>query len=954
MPLQDKIDFLQHRIEPAPEKFLTKDKLARYKDWQSKYGLTYAHFFGAFGNKLLGQGVGDIVQGSVNTLGHIGEFLTSPDFGEPPTPGVPRQPPAGEETLGKQANKFFHELSNYHDPYLVYYQKEYKEKYEPMVNQHMALGLFLDAAQLAPTLALMAATGGEGGAIMKNLGFSEALSATRTGKIFLGALRGYLDGNIAGLLQGKDLPGMNKQGEEWAAFAGALGILANAPGAIRDFPVGKFAKENFPEISEWVGGVYANLSNIFGGRLVRDLLFGRMSGESMIPPVGVPHEFFSVKPDDPIIRKLDDWNKTVLDKFSQQFYDQPYEKLNNKEKKQVNLEINKVLVNGYKYPAVFDDKTTAYVTNKEINEDHGDPSLKRHNDELNKQTKQSTGSTVPKAAADGIRRQTEQHAGKYKTKEERIKDISKAETPEQLAKAVTDKNTIPLPKEGTKGREPIDWKNRIVPGAARKHSPEFTEETFMRFLSTNEHIESPAVRDTVEYWKAKNGRGPYSNNARLRNKVIRRYEAENADLDLRMGKEQGLVEHAHKLFVTGHLGKNENVFRSGNYMVDELRDRYKMPKTQWQHDLDKEYLVTQLKDKNFPSTRTVLKSVPDIRTPADRQSMISHYEMFKQINENAFNTAFDLWKASKTPTNPLGNFQLQQTSYEAEKQLQLSKRLLLNEKLGGHNQGELSVSPEGAYIIYVTPDVLMDYSKLAALVRGQSWSPFNVTYGMSIEKASPNNPGALLTVLKNNLSAVQHSLPALYNMIPLMEEAESKVGHEGYIMTGRTGYDKPMSYARETLREELAHRTQRTYGLDPATGMADIGNIITPIANVRLESRIPQGMASYLTQNEYTIQNIGTSARVGECAAKFITQPLAQFNTTPYEAARWLDEYFTHVYENNGADAIAAFKHAVGIGRTIRDINYEFYKAKEQGIPYGPSATGIQKPNPGGGGSSIP
>jgi hypothetical protein len=120
-----------------------------------------------------------------------------------------------------------------------------------------------------------------------------------------------------------------------------------------------------------------------------------------------------------------------------------------------------------------------------------------------------------------------------------------------------------------------------APGAAKKYSPAFVQDTFVKYLSLNMPIEKESDREVMRYWQATNGRIQDKN---LAQKIIDTYEDNNPDPNFRAAREQALTEHMEKLLKTQHItpgGDPRGVFRSGEYGTGKR-------KTKWQKQLDAE------------------------------------------------------------------------------------------------------------------------------------------------------------------------------------------------------------------------------------------------------------------------------------------------------------------------------------------------------------------------------
>ena len=771
------------------------------------------------------------------------------------------------------------------------------------------------------------------GEIAKAGGISEYITSDAKlapmARTMLRTVKGAYDGYVWGLTEG------NKQSGAYAAFGAALegGIPAAAGliGGISDiehkfFPdiVGK--KEffdSFNTLKTATATAYNKMAVVFGpGYLKSAVLSGFY---------GVPREFVGMYlSKDPMIEPLNELNAKVRNDFTKAYYGKPlYQFLTQKEKREVNKEIVKTMQTGFKYPAVFDTQASVKAVDASLKETAVlDPAREKSAlllEAVNKEQKGAPAEMVAKKEAEEV-----------KTAAKKAKAKATQDKPEPKTKIIAkvrkvDPNEVDALVTNRRG---------LGPGAASLYDKSFEDTTFGKVLSQRAFFEDAHDNLAVDYWKAKNGHAPDKATA---TKWINAYLdsiPDDVDVDEYIaGHISGIIEHTHKAHELGYLarfggmqepGKVGHIYRSGNYMTDELRRKFGKPKTQWQQELDDEYSALMRKRRNSGPIKGVQPASQKI-TYADpsweaKQKRIEELSAITQKYKDRYQAAVDKTKDGYVKVlNALDVLNSDRPKEEREaaraiadkwwddnypkwddyykgSEYVAARNELYNLEGSTKKIAEFRVDAKGNKVVWM--------NKAAMSILRTAYNPmavFMTLHGISIPKNEiPKFIARIDFWAKNQPAFLRDAIKQA------LIEAEKVAGPEGVNVIGMRG--EGITSAKLTYREELNHAWQRVMG-----GGDTYHHLDKPQFD-KLYADIPPGMRRYLTDKEYnnTAENF-----VIEAAAKYMAGGLDKYADDPNVIAGWLDQYFTAVTEKHGAESLNLITRAVGVADLVRKWKYE-------------------------------
>jgi len=434
-------------------------------------------------------------------------------------------------------------------------------------------------------LALFKAIGSVSGGLTE--GLTPTLGKTPVGKFVLESVVGAADGYVSGY----GVTGKPEEAKAWAEFGGVLG----GGGVI----AGDVIKGDW-RARKYFGTVLGLMGADWLSESLKSTAAKMEAGEFL---KGVAQK--TTDPYDPLVRKLNTANQVLYNDYARRMYPHRsgYTALSKFEKDDVLTEVFKDVKAASDNIPAYSAAANLYNIENTNSRVMKNPVVRQSVQQLRKATQQVTGSPDFQAAADYEQRQAAKNvvatvvrtksAVDKLTREElsddhidtlrRIKNIKRQKLTASADQVpILNARLEELQSEKKNYEQRMDAADRIVPGAAGKYTPEFTQDAFLRYRSLGKPIEDPNDQATFDYWLATNGH----HDSKLAQKIKDTYEAEHPDPNERAALEQGLTEHMTKLFQTGHIKPGEaGVYRSGEYGTGR-------PITKWQKQLNTEYEKT--------------------------------------------------------------------------------------------------------------------------------------------------------------------------------------------------------------------------------------------------------------------------------------------------------------------------------------------------------------------------
>ena len=868
------------------------------------------------------------------------------------------------DTLNEKTNEYLNNFEKYEVKIGRHYEDLDTQTESRLKDRQIALALkhgygfipeLILLGETAPAERLLGVKAFEAGktvGILARVGeYTEAMSKLPGGKTLVSAASNFIDMSTLAIVGGKRKPiDIAKEGLVGVALGTVPGVVARGTKAAIP-AAGKMLAENFPEIASRLADTYAALTGFFGRDFVTQTMADTMASEAGKGAEKVSAEetvarevgrkrIVEIEGKDEIVKKIKELHKETLHSLAEQYYGTTYDNLSPDQQTKVQNEIARIFAGAMKSSIVGDRLSAEKVIKDSINNTNGDQKLQSQVDRLNQITKKVTGKISNDGAYDNIATKTKAGQGRIVDPETKVGNIANAKTPEEVATASTKENPMKLPEEIGPSRATIDWDNRTMRGTTLKVDKPFIDQQFARIDRFKEYIEDPDVREDFEYWKAMNYKRPYGDNLFTR-KFISYYEAKHPDLEERFGRQRGLAEHTFQLYVTDHMGKKENVYRTGRYMIDELRDRYDAHPTKWQDELRDEYDtemnrrskvaalsgMPQISTAPAGSSGTVpdvndiaprlIRSLPEYLTPEQRAKKLQRQESIARLARIKFDTAVAMNKKSPSPVN-------RRRSDEAFKELHGEENLLA---LARGNKGdpiELRMDNNRYVSLWVNPEVMDAIVKDSAST-ARPYDKYIPYWGFSAGKNYPMID-RLREKIKNGTAD-----PITVRAMPFVEKANSLAKETGFILIDKS---RGPTAIRETYGEEAAHAEQARLGpriwegkevYDPKAHLSDH-------AFNSLSHRMPRAIDRQLRKDGYTpARNFSDADRVIEAAAKLISQPYTEFPGLTYlQAEDFLDTYFRAVFDEHGPEAFNQSVVITELANRVRLKNVAEYKKRFQ------------------------